>query len=516
MFQMAMRSLALVALLLPLAGCASLPSLEGRPESRALVAAPGTPIVDVLAPIVAEHPGLTGIYPLRTGLQAFAARVALIDAAAVSLDLQYYIWHGDLTGRLMFDAVRRAAERGVRVRMLLDDGGTSGVDPQLAALDAHPNIEVRLFNPFVQRSFRALGFLTDFSRVNRRMHNKSLTADGSITIVGGRNVGDEYFGAGEGVGFIDLDVIAGGAVVGEVETAFDAYWACESSYPLPGLLPAATPADVQQLAGLGAQLAKDPAAQRYLAAVRDTTVIRDLLARRLEVEWAPTRLLVDDPAKGLDRAPKAELLLGRLLSAFGGTAKREIVIISPYFVPGRSGVESLTGFAERGMKVRILTNSLEATDVPAVHSGYAKYRKALLQAGIELYETRRRAGLPEPTVSEAAKGSSGSSLHAKTFGVDRERLFVGSFNFDPRSAALNTELGFVIDSPTLARALFTAFDEEVPFAAYRVQFDAEGKLEWIEQRQNGPPVRYAKEPGASFGRRFAVGLLSLLPLDSML
>jgi putative cardiolipin synthase len=348
------------------------------------------------------------------------------------------------------------------------------------------------------------------------MHNKSLTADGSITIVGGRNVGDEYFGAGEGLGFIDLDVLAGGAAVGEVEKAFDDYWACESSYPAVGLLSAATPADTARLVGLGAELAKDPAAQRYLAAVRDTTVIRDLLAQRLEVEWAPTRLLVDDPAKGLGRAPREELLLGRLLSAFGGSAKREIAIISPYFVPGKSGVETLTGFAERGMQVRILTNSLEATDVPAVHSGYAKYRKALLRAGIVLYETRRRAGLPEPTVSDAAKGSSGSSLHAKTFGVDRERLFIGSFNFDPRSAALNTELGFVIDSPALAGALFTVFDDEVPTAAYRVQLDAAGKLEWIEQRESGPPVRYTKEPGASFGRRFAVSLLSLLPLDSLL
>jgi putative cardiolipin synthase len=517
------------ALLLAVAGCASLPPLGERSVSTALVAPRGTPIADVVGPRAAARPGLSAIYPLRAGVEAFAARVALIDAAATSLDIQYYIWHDDLTGQLMFDAVRRAAGRGV--------------DPTLAALDAHPNVEVRLFNPFPNRGARAWGYLTDFSRLNRRMHNKSLTADGTVTIVGGRNVGDEYFGAGDEVGFVDLDVMAGGAVVADVAKSFDAYWASESAYPAARLLSPATAADRARLEGIGAALAGDPAAERYLAAVRGTTLIRDLIDGRLPIEWVKTTVVVDEPTKALGRAAGHETLPARLARVLGGAPQSDFSIVSPYFVPRRSGVEMLTGFAARGVRVRVLTNSLEATDVAAVHSGYAKHRKPLLRGRVELFEARRRVDAPEtavgpdggvPSASAAPEpraaqgrggsilagsgsgGSSDSSLHAKTFSIDRQRIFIGSFNFDPRSVELNTEIGFVIESPSLASQLSDAFERGIPRAAYRVVLDDAGHLEWIASNADGSQLRYRRDPGASFGRRFTAGFLSLLPIDGLL
>jgi putative cardiolipin synthase len=441
----------------------------------------------------------------------------------------------------MFDGLRRAADRGVRVRLLLDDNNTKGLDPTLAALDAHPNVEVRLFNPFMQRSRRAFGFITDFERLNRRMHNKSLTADGAATIVGGRNIGDEYFAAGDGVGFIDLDVIAVGPVVDQVAQSFDEYWRSGSAYPVERLLSPARPADLAAFAALGDEVKRLPQAQRYLVKVGDTRVMRDLEAQALPFEWAAARLVVDDPAKGLGKAARDDLLLYRLDGAFGGAAKTEFAIVSPYFVPGRAGTNALVRIADGGVKVKILTNALESTDVAAVHSGYAKRRHALLKAGIELYELRRaaRAAPPDAIGSSGAGDQPGSgesssrgnvgeftgsgstasadaSLHAKTFAVDRERIFVGSFNFDPRSAIHNTELGLVIDSPLLAGTLSRAFEKEIPEASYQVQFDASGKLEWLERRPDGQLIRYKNEPGASFGRRFAVGFFSLLPIEGLL
>jgi putative cardiolipin synthase len=522
-------------LVLSLGGCASLPPLEGRPESVALADAHGTPIHDALAAPLAAHPGLSGIYVLGDGEDAFAARMAMIDATARSLDIQYYIWHDDLTGRLMFDALRRAADRGVRVRLLLDDNNTKGLDPTLAALDAHPQIEVRLFNPFMQRSMRLLGFATDFARLNRRMHNKSITADGAATIVGGRNIGDEYFAAGGELGFVDLDVVAVGPVVRAVARSFDDYWRCDSSYPVDRLLPAATPAEVAALVQRGDAVRAEPRGARYLDQVAQTRVMRDLVAQELPFEWAASSLVVDDPAKGLGKAEKKQLLSSRLDAALGGPPAREFAIVSPYFVPGGRGTKSFRQIADSGVKVKILTNALESTDVAAVHAGYAKRRRDLLKSGIELYELRRdaREGPPRtagrvdrkgpldidpPRTGPGAGGTgrSDSSLHAKTFAVDAERIFIGSFNFDPRSAVHNTELGLLIDSPSMAGALSRLFLKDIPEASYQVQFDAHRKLEWVERRADGSVVRYHDEPGASAGRRLAVTVLGLLPIEGLL
>jgi putative cardiolipin synthase len=492
---------------------AALPTLTGRTESSAVLQTADTRLGELIGPRVAAHPGASGVYPLLDGGEAFAARMLLAQTAQRSLDIQYYIWRGDRTGTLMFDALRAAAERGVRVRLLLDDNNTAGVDGVLAALDAHPNIEVRLFNPFVNRAWRALGYLTDFGRLNRRMHNKSFTADGQATIVGGRNVGDEYFDATDGVLFADLDVLAVGPIVPEVARDFDRYWAAESSYPVDRLLPPAGRDDLPALEKTAAAIAASPGAVRYADALRRSDFVRDLTAGKLPLLWAPTRMISDDPEKALGRADP-EGLFFRQLVALMGDPGFELDLVSPYFVPTETGVNDLAAMRKRGVTVRVLTNALEATDVAAVHAGYARRRKPLLRAGVALYEMRRvTTGLTKRPGSFG--GSSGTSLHAKTFAVDDTRVFIGSFNFDPRSARLNTELGFVIHSPELAQRIAAAFERAVPLNAYELRLTPGGDLYWIENRDGGE-IRHDTEPGTSLWQRVAVRLLSLLPIEWML
>ena len=472
-------------------------------------------------PLVEAHPGRSGIVALPDGHDAFAVRALLADAAERSLDVRYYIWHNDMSGTLLMAALARAAERGVRVRLLLDDNNTAGLDAVLGALDAHPNVEVRLFNPFKLRRWRLLGYVTDFKRLNRRMHNKSFTADDQATIIGGRNIGDEYFDAGQGGApwFVDLDVLAVGPVVAEVARDFERYWASASSTPAARVVPRATARSRAAVAAEVARVERAPAAAAYTAALGRSPLVRDLLAHRLLFDWSPTRMISDDPAKGLGRAPDHALLWPRLKESLGAT-RRQLRLVSPYFVPGRAGVEALASLAREGVQITVLTNALESTDVAVVHAGYAKRRKALLTAGVRLFELKRGPShAPRPKrVNWSAPGSSGSSassLHAKTVAVDRSRVFIGSFNFDPRSARLNTEMGFVIDSPALAEAFAGWFAADVPARAYEVRLGPAGELRWIDRQEGGEVVRVA-EPGATIWRRVAVALFALLPIEWLL
>jgi putative cardiolipin synthase len=440
----------------------------------------------------------------------------LAAAADKSLDAQYYIWHGDPVGYLLFEALWQAAERGVRVRLLIDDNNTGGLDPTLAALDAHPNIELRLYNPFVQRGARSLGYLTDFARLNRRMHNKSFTADNQVTVVGGRNIGDEYFGVGDGVVFADLDVVAVGAAVSEVSKQFDLFWNSASAYPAAGLLASPGPQGAAELQARFAAARADPQAVAYLEAVRTAPVVRDLLAQTLSFEWARAQLVHDDPAKTLDTSKRTDLLLFPDLVRAIGRPQKSLDLVSPYFVPGEEGTAALAAVARRGVAVRILTNSLAASDVSAVHAGYAKRRVELLRAGVKLYELRPTAVKDMPDGRTGMGSSSSSGLHAKTFAVDRERIFVGSFNFDQRSALLNTEMGLVIDSPVLARGLAEGFDTQVPLLAYEVRLAPDGRsLQWVERSAAGEKV-YDTEPETSAMRRLGVGVMSVLPIEWLL
>jgi len=495
--------LAPLSALLFLAGCAGLPGGVERPHSSALAGTGDTRLGRSLAAATAANPGRTGVHALDNARDAFAARVLLAHAAERSLDVQYYIWHNDTTGGLMCEALWLAAERGVRVRLLLDDNNTRGMDEAIAALDAHPNIEVRLFNPYANRGVRLGELLTDFARVNRRMHNKSLTADNQASIVGGRNVGDEYFGADSPVEFTDLVVLAVGAVVPEVSKSFDAYWNSESAYPAASLI-AAPPARIPW-----ERIHEHPEAARYLEAVRATSLVQQLLAGKLPFEWSRAHLVQDDPSKVLQPPERSELhLLPRLMATMGEPA-RELDIISPYFVPTEEGTSTLAAFAQRDVKVRVLTNSLAATDVAPVHAGYAKYREELLRSGVHLYELKPSA--EEKDKDKRGGGSSDASLHAKTVAVDRSRIFVGSFNFDPRSARLNTEMGVVLESAALATRLSAALDRDLASAAYEVRLSADGSLEWIEGA-----TRHASWPGTGLLRRLRIDFLSLLAIEGLL
>ena len=503
---------ALLALLA--VGCASLPPLE-RTASFGLSSTNDTRLGRAVHPHVESNPGKNGVHALAIPSDAFAARVLLARAAERSLDAQYYIWHDDQTGLLLFESLWQAADRGVRVRLLLDDNSTRGLDSTIAALDAHPNIEVRLYNPMLHRDARSMDFITDFARVNRRMHNKSFVVDNQVAVVGGRNVGNEYFGAGGGVVFADLDVIVVGAAVRDVSRAFDTYWNSDSAYPAASILRATAPEGSTALRARFAATHADEQSQQYADVVRNTSILRQLMAGELAFEWTDVAVLYDDPAKTLDDAGRAEILLLTQLLSVMGTPQKSFDLISPYFVPGANGTEALVALARRGVVVRILTNSLDSTDVVAVHAGYAKRRRDLLEAGVRLYELKSSVARDDPAEKAKLGISSSSSLHAKTFAVDGKRIFVGSFNFDPRSAHLNTEMGVVIESPVLAERLAGQFDTTIPLLAYEVRMTADGSLEWIDRSAAGV-TRYSTEPGGSPMVRAWLMLLSLMPIDWLL
>ena len=502
-----------------LAGCASLPPQQGRTASTALTNTGETWLGKTVQPAAAEHPGESGVRGLSIPREAFAARVVLARYAERSLDVQYYIWHADTTGFLMFEEMWKAAERGVRVRMLLDDNGIAGLDPTIAALDSHPNIEVRLWNPYVNRGLKALGYLTDFKRLNRRMHNKSFTADGQATIVGGRNIGDEYFGAGDEMVFVDLDVVAVGPIAGDVEAEFDLYWNSDSAYPAAAIVPAAKPDAVAAMKAKFAAVEASPEAVEYIEAVRATKLAEELTAHELRLQWTSAQVISDEPGKTLDKAEESQLVITRLKQVIG-SPDREIDIISPYFVPREAGTRTLCGYVQGGARMRILTNSLAATDVGHVHAGYSKSRNPLLRCGAELYELKPHA-VSAQSARKASKGqgsaggSSSASLHAKTVSADRNRVFVGSFNLDPRSANLNTEMGLVMDDPTLASAVSNWLDQSLDRVAYHVILTPSGSLEWVEKTEQGE-VRFHTEPKTSFFKRLTVAIFKLLPIDWML
>ncbi|PBN42268.1 phospholipase D family protein [Sphingobium sp. D43FB] len=529
-----LQCLGALAVLLLAAGIAirllyPLPALEPRTSSTHFTDTAATPLGRGIARLSPGEAGHSGLHMLKDGREAFAARILLARAAVRSLDIQYYIWHGDLSGTLMLKAVREAADRGVRVRMLLDDNGIAGMDAVLAALDRHPNVEIRLFNPFVLRRPKMLGYLADFPRLNRRMHNKSFTADNQATIIGGRNIGDEYFGARDDALFVDLDVLAVGPIVEHASSDFDRYWSSRSAYPADRILPAVP---VDELGGLSRQASlagREPAARAYVEAIRSLPFIDQTLAGTLQLEWAPVRMVSDDPAKGIGKAPKEGLLAPALREAVGDP-QREVRLVSGYFVPGQAGVDAFSALAARGVDVAIFTNAFEATDVWVVHAGYAERRKALLKAGVRLFEMRgpdradgqrvRRKLIATGSGSGAGSEgpvlrSSGSTLHAKTFSVDDERLFIGSFNFDPRSMHLNTELGFVIESPVLAATVSRAFQVEIPADAYEVVLAEGGQLNWLERTSGGVRV-HVTEPGTSQFQRWGISVLSRLPIEWLL
>jgi len=473
-----------------------------------------TPLEQWIAPRVAANGGRSGFRLLANGLDAFVARATLIELAERTLDLQYYIFHPDQTGSLVTDRLVAAADRGVRVRLLLDDWGTMDKDDAaVAALDAHPQIEIRLFNPYIHRT--GLGWLaelvTSFTRVNRRMHNKQLIADGAGVVLGGRNIGDEYFSLGE-LDFQDVDVLAVGPVVQQSAQSFESYWNSEFAVP------------VDRVAHLGPDHEESAAARQalqqrcerladspYGQALAGSSLATELRSQGPHLHWAEARIIADPPEK-LKKPPgtRSDAFLGGQLSPYARAVRSDMLVVSPYFVPGKDGVAFFGEQRRGGVDVRVLTNSLAATDVWLVHAGCMKYRRPLLQAGVRLYELRpEAAGSKGPRASGITIGSSRASLHAKTFVFDRTSVFIGSVNIDARSLEQNTEVGVLVQSPDLAAEVAGLFDRWAsPALSYEVTLGASGRLEWTGG--------FTNEPNAGFWRPLGAKFFSHLPIESLI
>jgi putative cardiolipin synthase len=518
----------LLALLPLLAHCASAPSLEGIEPSSALPPVDGGRVERVvdrqfgaIADTTRARP--SSVRMVQQNSLAFAYRAATAAVAERSLDVQYYIWHDDRTGKLLAAELMMAAERGVRVRVLVDDVDARAKHGLFAVADLHPNLEVRVFNPFHSRAGMVLygmEWLMRYARLNRRMHNKIWLADGHVAIVGGRNIGDEYFGASEQMNFSDLDVLLAGPIVAEVSRAFDAYWNDASAIPVSrldsrpptqGELDALLNRSRAFLAGIDA----DPFVASFLDPVQREAV---LAAAPPPVSVGKVQLLVDDPGKiGKKNQGVASSKVLTGLSEVAANAEQEVLLFSPYFVPGREGADALVGIDQAGRRVAVLTNSLAATDVAAVHSGYARYRKDLLRGGVELYEMKRKTASEKGRRQISVTGSTTASLHTKAALVDDRWVFVGSMNLDPRSAYLNTEMGVLFESSLLADQLRAQFqDNTSPLRSYRVEYEKGEGLVWFDRTADGKDRRHDDEPDASVARRISVTLLRLLPIEAQL
>ncbi|HLS80937.1 MAG TPA: phospholipase D family protein [Steroidobacter sp.] len=474
-----------------------------------------SPLDRLLAPQIAEHPGKSGARLLSQGAEALAIRAASARAAVRSIDLQYYIWRNDSSGRLLVQELLHAADRGVHVRLLLDDMDARSRDQLLVAFDRHKEIEVRVFNPFrtrhgVLRTAREL--LVRASRLNHRMHNKSWIVDGRLAIVGGRNIGDEYFAASDDMNFIDMDVAVVGRAVEDAIDVFEEYWNSKTVRPIRRFRRLRR--TQLTLDALRARVAAANAAQPSASATpAPADIPPDGLDGLRRLEWSGVRIVADDPRKAQRGRSRRPGVLEEVVAAFE-SARRELLIISPYLVPGPGGTATLRQIARRGVRVVILTNSLAATDVAAVHSGYSRYRNALIDGGIELYELKASAaGLDERRIGV---GASRASLHTKAIVVDDARILVGSFNLDPRSAQLNCEMGVWLDAAPLVRELRDAFASAIsPRRSYRLSLDASGGTRWSEEC-DGRTVEHTRDPHASLGRRLLTCVLSGLPIESHL
>ena len=505
-----------------LGACTTLRTDYIKQPSKALPPTTATPSGRYIRAATNQHVDESGFRLLTLSNNALMSRVVLADHAQHSIDLQYYIFNNDATGRLVAQRLLAAADRGVRVRMLLDDVSATDAVDMLDALDAHPNIEVRLFNPFHTRkpSFlsRTTQFMLDAHRLNRRMHNKSYIVDGNVAIVGGRNIGDAYFDAGNDTNFRDLDLIAIGPVVKQASHAFDEYWNCDAAYPVKAFN--GKHASHYDLAQLRADLHRDARAfaqSDYAQATLDKLPNGPSGDRPGAWFWGPATLVADQPAKiDADKEETRALRIGPQIKSMTDQAQQDVLLISPYFIPGDNGTHYLTDMVGRGVAVKVLTNSLASTDEAAVHAGYSRYRRALLEGGVQLYELRPAAGVEQPATSQGT--SSGVSLHAKAIVVDGKLVFIGSMNMDQRSKLLNTEMGIIVDCPALAVAVTHFFDIATqPSSAYHVTLSQPhgGRMQW-QDSENGKLVTYHRDPKASLKRRMEVNLIRLMPIEGML
>lgn len=513
-------------------GCTSLPPGSAFPRlaSAALTNPEQTRIGRQFTTAARDHEGHSAFRIITVGVDGFLIRAQMIDAAERTLDLQYYIFRGDETGKLLSTALLRAADRGVRVRVLVDDGDTLPGDEQIAGLAAHPSIEVRIFNPFAYRGHRALPrsveFLLHKGRLDYRMHNKLLVADNATALLGGRNIGNQYFQLDPESQFADDDVFAAGPIVTQLSATFDEYWNSALAIPAEALQPAHRRSGPVAEHGAHAKAHEGQQLQRlstdnidYLKLVATGEPYAGLISGRLPLVWAQAQVVCDSPdKKQVDQGAHAGRLMRQPVAAAAGAVRSELLLVTPYFIPAHKELDMLRDLRNRQVKVSILTNSLESAPDILAHSGYMRKRSPLLRNGVDLYEIRSLLGNTSGSGQSTSVSRYGTyALHAKLFVFDRERLFMGSMNFDQRSMHFNTEVGLLIDSPELARQTATRFEAMTqPSNSYILLLrplrpGAAPQLQWHTE-EGGKVVDYAREPARSIWQRVKARLLSWLPL----
>ena len=501
------------------AGCdlPKLPQESPKVPSLAISQSEKTAFGDELANEVSAHPKQSGFHLLVTGSESFTMRLALIEEAYKSLDLQYYSINNDTTANLLLEALIRAAERGVRIRFLLDNINFSKVEETFWVLDGFDNIEIRIFNPFVARHYgivsRAISVFTHIDSLNHRMHNKALIADNQMAIIGGRNLGDEYFEENSDVTFRDIDILAAGSITERISQSFDSYWNAKDAIAMGQLRKPNR--DAKEAQRIRKKLSTHW--QKIMATDKGKKLLQSPLTSRLKdgnvaLIWAKAEFICDMPQKIDKNRQNAHsrplLYLGNLLAK----ATSEFIAVSPYFVPGEDGVKFLASLVKRGVKVRIVTNSLASTDIVAAHTGYRRYREALVENGIELYEMKPSGKRPHQRLI-GKKAPASARLHAKAYVVDRKEVMIGSFNLDPRSLALNTELALAIHSPKLAAQVIKMFNEvTTPDKSYHLMAAESGGLVW-KAAENNLAVEYTREPKAGIWRNLEVNLMAMLPIE---
>jgi len=459
----------------------------------------------------------SGFYLLSDNMDAFTARVALANNAQHSLDIQYYMMHNDASGRYLAYALLQAADRGIKVRILVDDINLAGRDSRLKMLAQHDDIEIRIFNPLTNRDwFRNLELIINLDRAGRRMHNKLFIADQRYAIIGGRNIGDEYFDARRSLNFVDLDLLITGPIIAELRQSFEEYWRSVWATPVEQL---------SKIRVMKSHLSHIRARLRdYWRRFRNTGYFRQsessALSRRIaeddiDFTWAEASLLYDKPEKLTTRYSNHMVHFGPRTMPMFNAAEQELLIASPYFIPGDAGCMWMIDKQKSGVDLKVLTNSLAATDVPVVHAGYSQYRERLVANGISLFELKRDAITRKLHSRLLLPYRSHASLHAKYIVIDRRRVLIGSANIDPRSSNLNTEIGIAIDSDELAEKVSALFEQtSEPDKSYQLKIE-ENRLVWHTLKQ-GIKLQYRHDPDSSLLKRLYVYLVGLLPIESLL
>ncbi|WP_171456133.1 phospholipase D family protein [Acinetobacter indicus] len=514
------------SLVLGVSGCSTLPKqIEHQVQMAFETPTEHTHLAQIVLPLREKNPQLTGYRVLYDPLEALSARLYLIDKAEETLDLQYYIWDNDKIGALALHSIIRAADRGVKVRLLVDDNNAKKMEGIYLALDQHSNIDVKLYNPYRFRKYRAMDMVLDLKRINRRMHNKSFIADNQIALIGGRNMSNQYYNVSDSYQFSDVDVMLVGSASDEIIHSFDEYWNDDYAYSVKQLVnPQQHHLRYESLKQQLEDHSAEVAVQNYLDLATRSQAIEQWFNHKIQFDWVKAEVVKDSPSKIKDRAPKEELLNFQLLSHLEKPTE-SVDIISAYFVPEESGADRLKQLANDGVQVRVLTNSYKANDVPLVHAFYAKYRQDLLENDVELYEflyapEAEHLNSNTEELSKKAKvslkGLSRSSLHAKLMALDEKQVFIGSFNFDPRSAYLNSEIGVLLNSPTLAKSVHQTMDANLSKYAYRLVLDAQNNINWRVVNSKGEERVFVKEPKMKWYEKAAMKIISWLPIEGFM